>query len=129
MRSIATAFLFAITLVPITGFSQGGKAEPVRVEFVRGSSSARLTGVLSNEQEMDHVFYAREGQRVTIRNNNTGLFDVRVFSSEADLESDFDSSRVFSFTVPESGDYLLFVRKKQVRKPQRARFNITLTIK
>jgi hypothetical protein len=110
-------------------FGQGGKAEPNRVKFAAGRSSATLTATLANGQEMEYVFAANKGQKVTIRNTRTSLFDFKVFSEINFSEGDFDSSPSYTFEVPETGDYLLFVRKKQVRSPRTARFSITLSIK
>jgi hypothetical protein len=107
----------------------GGKAEPKRIQFAAGKSSATLTGTLSNDQEMDFVFGARKGQTVTIKNSTYNLFDFRVFSEENFPDGDFDSSPSYTFEIPETGDYMFFVRKKRVKTPKTARFSITLTIK
>lgn len=123
--------LIAICIVTACpAFAQnGGKAEPNRIEFAKGQSSTALTGNLSNSQEMEYVFSAKKGQKVTIRNSRTNLFDFRVFSNEFDFETEFDSSAASTFELPESGDYLLFVRKKMVSRPRSARFSLQLTIK
>lgn len=110
-------------------FGQGGKAEPNRIEFAKGKSSATLTGSLSNSQEMEYVFSAAKGQKVTIRMSNPSLFDYRVFSPDADFETEFDSSPTATFELPASGDYLLFVRKKMVHRPRTARFTLKISIK
>lgn len=118
-------FVFAANVF----YAQGGKAEPNRIQFAAGKSSATLTGTLSNGQEMEYVFAARAGQKVTIRNTRTSLFDFRVFNDEIDFETEFESSPTLTLEISETGDYLLFVRKKIVRSPRTARFSITLTIK
>ena len=117
--------LFAVSSL----YAQGGKAEPNRIQFAAGKSSATLTGTLSNAQEMEYVFTARAGQKVTIKNTRTSLFDFRVFNNQNDFDTEFESSPTLVFEIPETGDYLLFVRKKIVRSPRSARFSITLTIK
>lgn len=109
--------------------AQGGKAEPNRIQFATGKSSATLTGTLSNDQEMEYVFDARAGQTVTIKNTRTSLFDFRVFNNQNDFDTEFESSPTLVFEIPETGDYLFFVRKKLVRSPRTARFSLTLTIK
>lgn len=109
--------------------AQGGKAEPNRIQFATGKSSATLTGTLSNDQEMEYVFNARAGQTVTIKNTRTSLFDFRVFNNQNDFDTEFESSPTLVFEIPETGDYLFFVRKKLVRSPRTARFSLTLTIK
>lgn len=128
MRVLLTLVLCFFTTA--AAFAQhGGKAEPMRIEFAAGKSSKTLTRTLSNGQEMEYVFAARKGQTVTIRNTRTSLFDFRVFNQEFDFETEFESSPTLTFEVPETGDYMFFVRKKQVRSPRTARFSLTLTIK
>lgn len=127
------SFLFSAVLFVIfanSAFGQGGgKAEPNRIRFAPGASSKTLSASLSNGQEMEYVFAAAKGQMVTITNATRSLFDFRVFSEENFPEGDFDSSASYTFEIPESGDYMLFVRKKQVRSPRTARYSITLRIK
>jgi hypothetical protein len=106
----------------------GGKAEPNRIEFATGRTSKVLAATLGYDQEMEYVFAAKGGQKVTIANANASLFDVRIFSEDNNVETEFDSSRRFSVILPADGDYMLYVRKKRVRTPARARFSITLTI-
>lgn len=113
----------------VSAEAQGGKAEPKRIQFAAGKTSATLRATLSNAQEMEYVFYARGGQTVTITNVTTSLFDFKVYSEDYFDEGDYDSSRSYSFVVPETGDYLLFVRKKQVLRPRTARFSVTITIR
>lgn len=123
---ISVLFLFAVVAA---NAQNGGKAEPKRIQFAAGASSATLSGTLSNGQEMEFVFGARKGQTVFIKNSTVIFFDFKVFSEEHFSEGDFDSSRTYSFTIPETGDYLFFVRKKQVKSPRTARFSMTLAIK
>ncbi len=128
--AIRLVLIVLVTLATtVSVFSQGGKAEPKRIEFAVGKSSATLTGSLSTGHEMEHVFGARKGQTVTIKNSNKNLFDFRVFSDEFGLETEFESSPTLTLTVPETGDYMFFVRKKQVKTPRSARFSLTITIK
>ena len=128
--SIIAFVLLATTITTVTAFAQhGGKAEPKRIQFAAGKSSASLNGMLSNSQEMEYVFEAKKGQQVTIRNTTKSLFDFRVFSDENFPDGDFDSSASYTFEIPETGDYMFFVRKKQVKTPRTARFSMTMTIK
>ena len=130
MRSVFFGSLIILALAATSMFAQGGgKAEPQRIKFASGKSSATLSGSLSNGQEMEYVFGASKGQTVTIKNSNRSLFDFRVFNQEFDFETEFESSPSLLFEIPESGDYMLFVRKKQVKTPRTARFSLTLTIK
>ena len=113
-----------------SGFAQGGgKAEPKRIHFAAGKISATLTGTLSDSQEMEYVFSAAKGQKITLKNTKTGLFDFRVFNDAFGFETEFDSSSTLTFEIPETGDYLLFIRKKMTRTSRRARYFLTLIIR
>ncbi len=126
-------FFIAVVVTFVACYSAfgqgGGKAEPNRIQFATGKSSITLTGTLSNSQEMEYVFTAKKGQTVTVKMSNTSLFDYRVFNPEADFETEFESSPVSTFELPETGDYFLFVRKKLVQRPRSARFTMTFSIK
>lgn len=124
----AFAILFSVTTALACFGQHGGKAEPKRIEFAKGKSSIVLTESLANGSEMEYVFAAKKGQHVTITNPSPGLFDFRIFSDEFDTETEFDSSRSYTFEVPATGDYNFFVRKKMVKTPRVARFHISMTI-
>ena len=130
IRSTTLKILLATAFLAISISAQnGGKAEPKRIEFAAGRTSAVVAGSLSNGQETEYVFSASKGQVVTVKNSKTSLFDFRIFSDEFDLETEFESSSTLTITVPETGDYMFFVRKKMVRSPRRAAFSLTLYIK
>ncbi|MBV9216925.1 MAG: hypothetical protein JO053_12190 [Acidobacteria bacterium] len=129
MRSLAIALLTVLVFVLSAAAQHGGKAEPNRIEFVPGRSSKTVTGTLANHQEMEYVFAAVKGQKVTIRNATRSLFDFRVFSDEFNVETEFESSPTLTLELPATGDYYFFVRKKMIARPSRARFSLTLTIK
>ncbi len=127
-------FLLVLMIVVTIGVSgaigqRGGKAEPNRIQFAAGRSSAAVTGTLSAGQEAEYVFAAVKGQSVTIKNSNRSLFDFRIFNEEFDFETEFESSPTLTFEIPESGDYMFFVRKKAVKTPRTARYSLTLTIR
>ena len=124
----------SILLIAITLFStalmyaqHGGKAEPNRIQFGKGKTSALIAGTLRSSEEAEYVFGAKAGQVVTIRNPSRG-FDFRVFSEESFPDGDFDSSPSYTFEIPADGDYNFFVRRK-VGGPKRASYRMTLTIK
>ena len=130
MRYLFTLTLLTLALSITSAMGQGGgKAEPKQIKFAPHSSSATLTGTLKNVEEMEYVFAATKGQKVTIKNSRPSLFDFRVFSEEFNFETEFESSPTLTFEIPETGDYNFFVRKKQVKSPRVARFSLTLAIK
>ena len=126
--SIFIILLLGISAVTVLA-QGGGKAEPLEIKFAKGKAETTLSGTLSNGQEMEYSFDAKQGQAVTIRNRNTSLFDVRLFSDENDLETEFDSSPEFRVTLPETGKYQLFVRKKMTDRPRKAKFSVRISVK
>ena len=130
MKTILMCLVITLLLAAGSVFAQrGGKAEAQRIKFAAGLSSTTLSGTLSRDEEMEYVFGATKGQKVTIKNTRTSLFDFRVFSEEFNFETEFESSPTLTFMIPETGDYNFFVRKKQVKTPKTARFSLTLSIK
>jgi hypothetical protein len=118
--------LFAVTAISI--FAQnGGKAEPGRVKFAKGKSQTVLTGTLSGDQEQEFVFGARQGQTVYITNPDSMRFAYRLFNDTVSEDSTDLAEPTMEFVVPETGDYMLFVRRANAT-PRTAKFSITLAI-
>ena len=68
----------------------GQKAEPKRISFERGKTSATVTGTLSNDQEMDFVFGAKAGQTVKLKVTSQpkgNLFDFRIAGDGFEVET------------------------------------------
>ncbi len=126
MKALLLTAICLIAFVPALA-QHGGKAEPNRIRFAAGKTSATVSGTLRPSEEMEFVFGAKAGQIVTIKNTYR-QFDFRVFSEENFPDGDFDSSPTYSFEIPADGDYNFFVRRK-VGGAKRATFRMTLTIK
>ncbi len=107
-------------------------AEPLRIKFAKGKSSANLTGTLSNDQQMEYIFGAKAGQKITLKVTSQpkgGFFDFDLQGDGFELSTERDYYTDYSFTAPETGDYLVFVRKRPTEKTPKAKFFLTLTIK
>lgn len=122
-----TAFLLCSF---ISAFAQ--KAEPNRIQFARGKSSATLSGTLSNDEQMEYVFGAKAGQKITLKVTSVprgSFFDFDLQGDGFDLETEYDYYTNYTFTAPETGDYLVYVRKRPTEATIKAKFYLTLTIK
>ena len=117
---------FAFTAVS-TLAQGGGKAEPGRVKFAKGKSQTVLTGTLSGDQEQEFVFGAKKGQTVYITNPDSLRFAYRLFNDDVSNDSTDLAEPTMEFVVPETGDYMLFVRRANTT-PRSAKFSITLAI-
>lgn len=133
MKTKITIFAFILLLCAASGFAQGGgKAEPNRIKFAKGKSSAKLSGTLSNDQQMEYVFAAKKGQKITLKVTSQPkgkFFDFELAGDAFDLETEYDYYDDYSFKAPETGDYYVFVRKRPTESTKKAKFFLTLTIK
>lgn len=132
MYSWSIKILLLVILIAPNVLSQGGKAEPKRITIAKGRSTATASGTLSNGQEMDHVFWAAAGQTVRLKVTSKpqgSLFDFRIIGDGFEFVTDHDRYSEYEFTARESGDYLVFVRKRPTVNVKRASFSLTLTVK
>lgn len=132
MRSLCMLLALVLAIGPSAVFSQGGKAEPKRIELPKGRSSITVSGTLSNGQEMDHIFGARSGQTVALKVTSKPKGDLFNFSLRGDgfvIETDHDSYTEYSFIAPETGDYLISVLKRPTKTATKAKFFLALTIR
>lgn len=133
MKTKMTILVFVLFVCATNAFAQGGgKAEPKRVQFAKAKTSVTVSGKLSNNQQMEYVFGAKAGQKITLKvvsNPKGDLFDFTIDGDGFDVETEYDSYSEYSFTAPQTGDYLIFVRKRPTEKVPKAKFFLTLSIK
>ena len=128
-----TKIIFIATILLcscLSAFAQ--KAEPNRIKFAKGKSSTILSGTLSNSEQMEYVFGAKAGQKITLKVTSQpkgGFFDFTIDGDGFELETEMDSYYDYTFTAPQTGDYLVFVRKRPTEKTKTAKFFLTLSIK
>ncbi len=134
MRTKLTILIGILLLCAANVLAQnGGKAEANRVKFAKGKSSATLTGTLSNDEQMEYVFGAKAGQKITLKVTSVPKGNLFSFSVDGadniELETELDSYADYNFTAPQTGDYLVFVKKNPTEKIPKAKFFLALTIK
>lgn len=116
------ALLFSIAPVAI---AQGGKAEPLRVEFERGTTSATLTGAIRGDEEFEYVAAAKAGQwmfvEVTATPSDSATFIIKDPAGE-----EGPTHYSWSDTLTQTGDYLISISKPPAYGV--SRFTLTVTI-
>jgi len=94
--------------------AQGGKAEPNRIEFKRGTTSTTINGTVRRDEQAEYVLAAKKGQRLTIKITSVPArssgFDLSG-PDNVDLGLEFDTNLDYSHTLPRTGDYLITVVK------------------
>ena len=84
---LLASFLMFPALTGVVMAQGGGKAEPLRIEFKRGTTSTTISDRVWDQVEAEYVFTARKGQRLTIKLTSvpkrSAVFDLKL--READL--------------------------------------------
>ena len=109
----------------------GGKAEPLRIEFKRGSTSATVSGSVRNDEEYEYVLGAKKGQRLTIKISSTPVKSsvFQLLGEDNDtLGLEHDANFDISIVLPKGGDYFINVKRPTEAKGT-SRFRLTISIR
>jgi hypothetical protein len=114
-KAIATLTPIILVLIMCSAaLAQGGKAEPNRIEFKRGTTSTTVNGTVRGAEQAEYILSAKKGQTLTIRITSaparTAGFDLHG-PEDVDLGLEFDANLSFSRRLPRTGDYLITVVK------------------
>jgi hypothetical protein len=109
----------------------GGKAEPNRIEFKRGTTSTTISGVVRNDEQAEYVLSARQGQRLIIKLTNTpaksSCFDLKG-PDGADVGLEYDCNWNYSKVLPATGEYFLVVARPSSARGT-SRYKMTISIR
>ena len=109
----------------------GGKAEPNRIEFKRGTTRTTISGTVRGDEQAEYVLGAKQGQRLIIK-----LTSVPVKSSVFQLLGpdndtlglEFDSNWDYSGTLPKTGDYFITVARPTESKGT-SKYQLTVSVR
>ena len=109
----------------------GGKAEPNRIEFKRGTTSTVVSGTVRGDEEAEYVLSAKKGQKLIIK-----LTSVPVKSSVFQLLGEdndtlgleYDANYDYSGILPKTGDYFISVKRPTEAKGT-SRYKLTVTVR
>ena len=133
IKTILSIAIFGVILLSATlALSQGGgKAEPKRIEFKRGTTTTTVVDKIKNDEEAEYVIAARKGQRLTIRLTSTpyrsAVFDIKA-PGDADLGLEYDANYTFNKILPATGDYFITVDRPTTSKGT-ANYKMVITIR
>ena len=120
--------LSLLLLLAAAALAQGGKAEPRRIAAEAARSGTVLAGTLRHGQEMEYAFGGEKGEVAAFRNPKPSLFDVRVYETASEFDTEYDSSRTFEVDLPERAEYIIYIRRK-VGGPRAARFSVSFRVR
>ena len=135
MSRFSTVFGAAFSLILIAALDVvaqgGGKAEPKRIEFKHGATTATVVDKIKNDEEAEYVIAARKGQRLTIKLTSTpyrsAVFDLKA-PGDADLGLEYDANYSFNKILPATGDYFITVDRPTTSKGT-ANYKMVITIR
>jgi len=128
---ICGCFLLFLCAAPRTIAQGGGKAEPNRIEFKRGTTSTTISGVVRGDEEAEYVLAARQGQKLTIKLTSTPVKSsvFQILGPDNDtLGLEYDANFDYSGVLPKTGDYFINVKRPTQAKGT-SRYTMTVTIR
>ena len=121
-------FLLAAT----TALAQrGGKAEPNRIEFKRGTSSTTISGVVRGDEQAEYVLSAKKGQRLIIKLTSVPVKSsvIQLLGENNDtLGLEYDANFDYSGVLPKTGDYFITVKRPGGSKGT-SRYKLMVTVR
>ena len=127
---LATTFLLLLTVTHSLA-QGGGKAEPRRIEFTRGTNTTTINDKIRDDQEAEYVLAAKKGQRLTIKltsvSYRSSVFDLKA-PDNADLGLEYDANYAFDKVLPVSGDYFITVVRPTSAKGSSS-YKLVITIR
>src|ERR1041385_2460446 len=124
-------FVFLLCTAAPALAQHGGKAEPLRIEFKRGTTSTTVGGSVRNDEQYEYLLAAKKGQRLTIKITSTPVKSAvfQLLGEDQDtLGLEHDANFDVSIVLPKDGDYFISVSRPTTAKG-RSNFKLAITIK
>ena len=122
---------FFVLAAGATAHAQGGKAEPNRIEFKRGTNSTTVSGTVRNDEQAEYVVSAQLGQRLVIKLTNvpakSSCFDLQG-PDGSDVGLEYDCNWSYSKVLQATGDFFITVARPSQRRGT-SRYRLTVTVK
>jgi hypothetical protein len=127
-QGIATLILILIACA--AAFAQGGKAEPNRIEFKRGTTSTTINGIVRGDEEAEYVLAAKKGQRLIIKLTSapvkSSVFQLLGEDNDT-LGLEYNANFDYSGVLPKTGDYFITVARPTKAKGT-SRYKLVVTL-
>jgi hypothetical protein len=127
---ISAALLILIACCAATA-QRGGKAEPNRIEFKRGTHSTTISGTVHGDEQAEYVLSAKKGQRLILKLTSVSAKSsvFQLLGEENDtLGLEYDANYDYSGVLPKTGDYFITV-SRPTRARGTSRYRLTVTVR
>jgi hypothetical protein len=122
-----------LTLLACSGAlaQRGGKAEPNRIEFKRGTNSTTISDTVHGDEQAEYVLGAKKGQKLIIKLTSvpakSSVFQLLGPDNDT-LGLEYDANYNYSGTLPKTGDYLITVARPTASKGT-SKYKLTITVR
>jgi hypothetical protein len=121
-----------LNLIACSGtMAQGGKAEPNRIEFKRGTTSTTISGTVRGDEQAEFLLSARKDQRLVIKltsvPSKSSVFQILGPDNDT-LGLEYDANYDYSGTLPKTGDYFITVARPGGSKGT-SRYKLTVSVR
>lgn len=129
---ICGGFLLFTLLASSGAIAQGGgKAEPNRIEFKRGTTSTTISGAVRGDEQAEYILGASKGQRLVIKLTSvpakSSVFQLLGPDNDT-LGLEYDANYDYSGTLAKTGDYFITVARPGGSKGT-SRYKLTVTVR
>ncbi len=128
--SVVLAALLLLVACAAAMAQGGGKAEPNRIEFKRGTTSTTISGTVRGDEQAEYVLGAKKGQKLVIMLTSvpakSSVFQLLGPDNDT-LGLEFDANFDYSGTLPKDGDYAITVSRPTQAKGT-SRYKLTVTV-
>jgi hypothetical protein len=128
---ICGSFLLVFSTDGAALAQRGGKAEPNRIEFKRGTHSTTISGTVRGDEQAEYVLSAKKGQRLIIKLTSvpvkSSVFQL-VGEGNDTLGLEYDANYDYSGVLPQTGDYFITVSRPTQAKGT-SRYKLTVTVR
>src|SRR5438876_569624 len=110
---------------------RGGKAEPNRIEFKRGTTSTTISGTVRGDEQAEYVLAGKKGQRLIIKLTSVPIKSsvFQLLGEDNDtLGLEYDANYDYSGVLPKTGDYFITVTRPGQSKGA-SRYKLTVTVR
>jgi hypothetical protein len=129
--AILIPIMLVVLIVSAEAVAQGGKAEPNRIEFKRGTTTTNVNGIVRGDEEAEYVLAARKGQRLIIKLTSvpvkSTVFQLLGENNDT-LGLEYDANFDYSGVLPKTGDYFITVTRPGQSKGS-SRYKLTITVR
>jgi hypothetical protein len=129
--TVVPAALLALVACSAAMAQGGGKAEPNRIEFKRGTTSTTISGTVRGDEQAEYVLGARKGQRLVIKLTSVPEKSsvLQLLGPDNDtLGLEYDANYDYSGTLPKTGDYFITVARPGESKGT-SRYKLTVSVR